>query len=233
MRERYKESKVLHVMICLETYYEMYLKGKDEKQLLFAIRELKKEIRHLKNIMEHPHYGKKLIMDPSESVRLSCTRDYLARAIQALEEMGGTYQFSKAELKALDFQDNLEYISKITFEIGGFFDNTTKYVLVFSEDKVHFISSKFDLDLEEKLMDKEEVLYLLSRLYIGEWRRNYDPERFGYYVLDGTQWSVLFEYSNGHKAMEFVGSNDYPYNFSDFIEIFGLDDDMEIEYEED
>ena len=50
--------------------------------------------------------------------------------------------------------------------------------------------------------------------------------------MDGTQWNVSFEYSNGYKTVEFAGSNDYPYNFSEFIEIFGLDEDMDIEEDE-
>ena len=171
-------------------------------------------------------------MHPSENVRVSCTREYLTRAIQALEEAGGTYQPSKAELKAKEFQDNLEYLSKITFEIGGFFDGITKYVIEIQGDKAGFISTKFDCILEEKPMDKEEVIWLLSRLYIGEWKKYYDPKRFGYCVMDGTQWNVSFEYSNGYKTVEFAGSNDYPYNFSEFIEIFGIDEDMDIEEDE-
>ena len=217
------------MMICPESYYEMNLKGKDEKQLRSAIRGLKNEIGHLKKVMEHPDYKNAPIMHPSESVRMSCTREYLTRAIQALEEIGGTYQPSKAELKAKEFQDNLEYLSKLTFEIGGFFGGITKYVIEIQGDKAWFISTKFDCILEEKPMDKEEVIWLLSRLYIGEWKKYYDPKRFGYFVLDGTQWNVSFEYSNGRKTVEFAGSNDYPYNFSEFIDIFGLDEDMEIE----
>lgn len=220
------------MMICPETYYEMSLKGKDEKQLLSAIRGLKNEIGHLKKIMEHPDYKNAPIMHPSESVRVSCTREYLIRAIQTLEEIGGTYQPSKAELKAKEFQDNLEYLSKITFEIGGFFDGITKYVIEFQGDKAGFISSKFDCILEEKPMDKEEVIWLFSRLYVGEWKKYYDPKRFGYCVMDGTQWNVSFEYSNGYKTVEFAGNNDYPYNFSEFTKIFGLDEDMEIEEDE-
>lgn len=217
------------MMICPESYYEMNLKGKDEKQLRSAIRGLKNEIGYLKKVMEHPDYKNAPIMHPSESVRVSCTREYLARAIQALEEIGGTYQPSKVELKAKEFQDNLEYLSRITFEIGGFFDGITRYVIEFQGDKAGFISSKFDCILEEKPMHKEEVIWLLSRLYIGEWKKYYDPKRFGYFVLDGTQWNVSFEYSNGRKTVEFAGSNDYPYNFSEFIDIFGLGEDMEIE----
>ena len=47
--------------------------------------------------------------------------------------------------------------------------------------------------------------------------------RFGYCVLDGTQWNVSFEYSNGKKTLEISGSNDYPYNFDEFAEIFDVE----------
>lgn len=221
------------MMICPETYYEHNLKGKDKKQILSAIRGLKNEIGHLKNVMEHPDYGKTAIMHPSESVQISCIREYLERAKLALAEIGCSYTPSQAELKAIDFQENIENISKITFEIGGFFDGMTQYVLEVGATAVKFISTKFDMVLEEKNIDKSELLYGIERLYIGEWRKYYEPKRFGYCVLDGTQWSVLFEYDNSHKAVEFAGSNDYPYNFSEFIELFGLDDGMEIEEDED
>lgn len=56
-----------------------------------------------------------------------------------------------------------------------------------------------------------------------EWKKYYDPKRFRYDVLDRIQWSVIFEYSNGHKKEKFAGSNDYPYNFNEFMDIFCLD----------
>ena len=174
------------MMMSPDTYYEMYLKGKDEKQLLTAIRGLKKEIGHLKNVMEHPDYKNGLLMEPSEDVRISCNREYLFRAIQAYEELGGTYLPSRAEQKAIEFQNNLDYISKVTFEIGGFFDGMTSYTLEFKDNEVQCTSSRFDMSFEEMSMDKETILWLLSRLYIGEWKKYYDPKRFGYNVLDGT-----------------------------------------------
>ena len=45
------------MMISPETYYEMNLKGKTAEQIMSAIRGLKNEIGHLKNLMEHPDYG--------------------------------------------------------------------------------------------------------------------------------------------------------------------------------
>ena len=45
------------MMISPEYYYEEYLKGKNEKQILSAIRGLKNHIGYLKNVMENPNYG--------------------------------------------------------------------------------------------------------------------------------------------------------------------------------
>lgn len=42
-------------------------------------------------------------------------------------------------------------------------------------------------------------------------------------MLDGTQWKAVFEYINGYRVVEFAGSNDYPYNFAQFMELFRLD----------
>lgn len=129
-----------------------------------------------------------------------------------MKEAGGTYTFSKAELKAIDFQENLKHISKLTFEIGGFFDGQTKYTLEFGEDSIKATISRFLDCTDERMMDKEEVLYALEQLHIGEWRSKYDTYRFGYEVLDGTQWSVVIEYDNGHKPVKIEGDNSYPYN---------------------
>lgn len=78
------------MMISPENYYEEYLREKDAKQIMSIIRGLKNEMGRLKNIMEHPNYGTELKVCPSEPVRLSCTREYLERAKQALVEVGGT-----------------------------------------------------------------------------------------------------------------------------------------------
>lgn len=79
------------MMISPEGYCEEYLKGKDEKQIMRAIRGLKPEIGKLKNIMESPDYGSKAIIKPSERTRLWCIRLYLDRAKQTLADIGGTY----------------------------------------------------------------------------------------------------------------------------------------------
>ncbi len=85
------------MMISLETFYEMNLKGKTTEQIMTTIRGLKQEIGRLKNIVEHPEY--ECTIKPSERTRISCSQDYLERAKQTLAEVGGTYVPSAAEKK--------------------------------------------------------------------------------------------------------------------------------------
>ena len=69
---------------------------------------------------------------------------------------------------------------------------------------------------------KEPFLKNLADLHLGEWRRTYDPIRFGYIVLDGTSWVLKIHFSNGYKSRKFEGSNDFPYNFNKFKKSLGI-----------
>ena len=224
------------MMIGPDTYYEINLKGKDKEYILSAIREMQDEIVRLKELMENPDNKNRDIIHPSEGVQIKCTRDYIARAIQAYEELGGTYKMTKLEKADLEFQRNIGNISKITFEIGGFFEGRTEYVVEFAgEEALLTISDIFSYEQNQSVLDREEVMDALEELHIGEWEKCYDPMRFGYCVMDGTQWSITFEYSNGKDALEISGDNDYPYNFNEFVEIFGfeiMDDETEDDSDE-
>lgn len=219
-------------MISPESYYEMNLKGKTEQEIRSAIRGLKNEIGYLKKTMEHPDYGREPVVCPSEATRIWCTRMYLDRAKEALCELGVSYTPSQAETKAKLFQDNIDYISKVRFEYGGYFGGYEFYTIIVDETHIHF-------DLEHSLyekptnlpvttdfpMSKDDFLDGLRELYIGEWRHSYRTKRFGYVVLDGTQWSLQFEYKNGIKPISYYGSNSYPYNFDKFKVLLGIDED--------
>ena len=226
------------MMISPETYYEMNLKGKNANQIMSAIRGLKNEIGHLKNVMEHPEYGSGMLIEPSESTRLWCMRLYLERAKQALADEGVVYKPSQAELKAQEFENNIPFISKIVFSIGGFFGGYETRTFILDDEHLH-------MDIEHSLMlkpsnleiepdypcEKEELLEAIKDLYIGEWRRSYRPERFGYSYCDGTQWGLEIQFSNGAKPFKSYGDNSYPYNFNKFQELLGIDVSEE-DYEE-
>lgn len=219
------------MMISPEYYCEEYLKGKNENQILSTIRGLKNRIGHLKNVIENPNYGANLITHPIEDVQIYCNRLYLQRAIKVLDDMGCPYKYSKAEIKSIEMQNNLEYISKIVFEIGGYFQGFTEYTIELADDSATMSSTNClspERNQTEKKIDKNELLYQLSELYIGEWRKDYNTERFGFAVLDGIQWQLKLEFNNGLKTCKFSGSNSYPYNFNKLLDIFEIDGDVEL-----
>lgn len=220
------------MMISPEGYYEEYLKGKNEKQIMTAIRGLKQEMGRLKNIMESPDYGIEAIIKPSESTRLWCTRLYLDRAKQALVDAGGTYTPSKAEQKTELFDASIPAICRVIFSIGGFFDGYETRTITLGETHLHF-------DVDHSLIpkpsnfhvppdypcSKAEFLDGIRALHIGEWRTSYmNPD-----ILDGTQWELTIEFSDGHKPFKTGGSNAYPYNFDELKELLGVDQEEEEE----
>lgn len=226
----YRRESVM--MIGPEGYYEEYLKGKTAAQIMSAIRGLKNEIGHLKNVMEHPDYEP--VVCPSESTRLWCSRLYLERAKEALAEVGGTYTPSQAELRAKSFDDNIPAITRLIFSVGGFFDGfEIRTVDVDAESVTMTISNSIEreeaasLSAEVWSMTKDEFLDSLLDLHIGEWRKHYDTRRFGYDVLDGTSWELQIEFNNGSKPLVFSGNNAYPYSFDAFRDLLGMSSDEE------
>ena len=201
--------------------FEELDKGKED--LLKTIRSTKNRMGHLRNIMEHPDYkyrtNKKC---PSDLVIYKCDRDFLDRVIIKYLEKGGEYKYSKLELKDIDFNDNLEKISKIIFTNSGFFEGQQKTILDLSGNDVKLKTGKFgELIPFDINYDKENFLYEFGRLHIGEWRKHYMPDRFGICILDGEQWSLEIEYKDGKKK-EYGGSNAYPYNYDDLRSLLCL-----------
>lgn len=225
------------MMISPESYYEEYLKGKTKEEIMTAIRGLKQEIGHLKNSMENPYNDIKTVMHPSEDTRLHWSRKYLDKAKQAYVEAGGTYTLSKSEEKAADFDANINAICKITFNIGGYFGGYSTYIVELSEELKAYTKLWEDveplvlLDDNKEPFIKDTFIGALKELHIGEWRRHYTTKRFGYMVLDGTQWELEFEYSNGHKSVRSDGDNSYPYNFDKLQMLIGIDNSCEDEDE--
>lgn len=218
------------MMISPESYYEEYLKGKTKEQIMTTMRGLKQEIGRLKNTMEGPEYGFKEIVHPSEDTRIHWTREYLERARQAYAEVGGTYTLSKSEQKTANFDANIHSISKITFSIGGYFDGYRTYVVKLTDGLKAYTKLWGDEeplplwdDDNEEPFTKDTFIAALKDLHIGEWRRRYSTDRFGYVVCDGTQWELEFEYNNGQRPVRFNGDNSYPYNFDKFQMLFDID----------
>lgn len=223
------------MMISPESYYEEYLKGKTKEEIMTVICELKQEIAALKNIMEGPDYNLETLIHPSESTQIFVNREYLELAKEAYAEAGGIYILSKSEKRAANFDANINFISKIIFKIGSYFDGYPSYIVELSEELKAYKKmwddeepiSLLDYDKDE-IFTKDSFIVALRDLHIGEWLRQYSTLRFNYMVHDGTQWELEFEYKNGHKPVRFDGDNSYPYNFDKFLILFGINESDEL-----
>ncbi len=213
------------MMICPETYYEMNLKGRTPNEIMKSIRSLKRDINSLKKQIEHPSDYPEDLICPSRLTRLKMSRDYFERAIEAYEEAGGTYVPTKAEQRAVAFDADLDSISRLVFEIGGFFGGYEKRTYTISDDRVGFDAEHSLYPKPTNLpacfpFTKKEFIDGLKGLHIGEWKRSYnDP-----HILDGTQWGLEFHYNGDRPPVVFDGSNAYPYNFEDLLQLLGTDE---------
>ena len=223
------------MMVSPNIIYEELL-NKSEKEIITKIRSFKNTIGHLKNTIERQNYIKEFytlkttnIMYPSYETQIGVNRLYLEEAKRALRDIGGEYVPSKAELRSIDFNNNINNIKKITFTIGGYPGIFNNYIAVIFKNKLTIIKSNYEekielkgLKYEEKSLTKDLFLEAIRNLYMGEWRRTYSLKRFGDEIMDGTQWELEIEYADNLKKVSFDGSNSYPYNFNNFSTLFGI-----------
>ena len=212
------------MMISPEVYYEEYLQGKSQTEVLQQINFLRQELARLKEVVESVENSPEAMIMPSPLTRIKCNREYLEMAKLALEEAGGQYVPTDEELRDQSFNSKLAAMYRFTLEIGGFFDGYTKYKYTISGERVlfdadhSFYPKPSNLPVYEPF-SREEFVRGIAALHIGEWKERYE----NLYVLDGTQWSISIEYEDGKEPFEIYGSNAYPYNFEKLIEFLGID----------
>ena len=212
------------MMISPEVYYEEYLQGKSQTEVLQQINFQRQELGRLKEVVESVENSPEAMIMPSPLTRIKCNREYLEMAKLALEEAGGQYVPTDEELRDQSFNSKLAAMYRFTLEIGGFFDGYTKYKYTISGERVlfdadhSFYPKPSNLPVYEPF-SREEFVRGIAALHIGEWKERYE----NLYVLDGTQWSISIEYEDGKEPFEIYGSNAYPYNFEELIEFLGID----------
>jgi len=225
------------MMISPETYYEFELKRKSAGEIQKEIETLKKDIAGLKYKLEDPHYKPEMI-SPSDETVLYWTREYLAMAKKALQEAGREYTETEEDRRAAEFLQNLPFLTKLEFSYGSFGMNRVISIDAGSENlkwnEESFISfSQFD----ELPRTRSELLERIRDLHLEEWESDYWPDKYGVIVLDGIQWELIQEYSNGHEPWKVFGSNAYPFNFREFLVMIGEDwrfyDEDDFEEDED
>ena len=166
------------MMISPESFYELYLKGKNVEETLSVIGRLKRTITKLKNKLERP-FGDGVFICPSPDVQLSCNRDYLERAKMYLVELGTKYEPTPKELRSEEFNNHLCNAKRITLEFHGYGGLLEEYQITIEDDKVQFEDKYAPMQIEdfeknsEYLYSKEALIEALENLHIGEWRNNY------------------------------------------------------------
>ena len=208
------------MMISPTTYYEE-VKDTGIDNLQKEIRRLKRSIARLKKELEKPNRGPDLRC-PSRSIVIYFSREYLKMAKKALAEAGGEYHEIMDEKRATRFMENLPYLQRLELDIITFMA-LEKYVIEIEGDTIHRIS-----DLEPKIeavqiTTREELLNRLQDIHLDEWKKYYNPNQYGMFILDGIQWTLKLEYSHDIRLVQFVGDNVFPWNFEELCTLFGID----------
>lgn len=235
------------MMIAPEWVYEE-LKGQPAEKILREIRAYRREIVHLKRILEADNRDEldEFMIKPSPDVQLACTRKYLAMARRALEEGGGKYPATKTEERAEEIYRRLEELTEIGLERSAFFKGKEVLRAEFHEGRVYRFEKPYDpfgdeTELteeeygrrceerfgEDPVLSREEFLDALrEKVFLGEWKRHYRPYRLAFdgveymKVLDGEQWELRLEFTEG-KPLVFAGDNAYPFGFGELVTLLG------------
>ncbi len=126
-----------------ESYYSQYIKGKTKAEIMNNIIDLKEYISLLINIIEWPYFFVEDYYNETEYTKdkyskIMFSRMYLQKAIAAYEETGGEYIPSETEKKSMDFQNNINGITKITFNYFSYFSPERIYIVeLSSEPKIY------------------------------------------------------------------------------------------------
>lgn len=209
--------------------YEMNFEGKNTEEITADIVDAKNNIEALKNTLEASYSFAETVTSLERYDEMDSYREYLAKAKEALLSVGGSYELTKEEQAAEDFERNIPYICELTFSYGTFFDGYSSITYTVNGDRV-------DVNVELSPLMDDEKFYVASafpksvpafydtvrRLHMGEWCDGYSPERFGVFVLDGDSWQIEIDFSNGCPKKVYHGENAYPYNFSLFLQSFGI-----------
>ena len=205
------------------------------------IASVKRDIQFQKNYMERPNESLTPKRSGKYMYQLIKGRERLASLKNDLKKAGGEYKPDEADIRAAELLDNLLFLERLTFRIGGFCGGHHMYTVKAAYDFVEggpfyytFADGSEKLSTTDPILvsclngSTEEIKTLedlgcyLQDIHLEEWLPEYWPDRFGVEIVDGTQWHLKVEFSNGYSAWESFGSNSYPYTFDDFQELFGL-----------
>lgn len=176
----------------------------------------------LKRQLEQPVMSE-VYTHPSPEVQIMCIRQYIEEAGRILSERGVEYKPTQVEQRAIDFNARLSEVVEIHVVRSGFFAGCKNYIITLGEN-FQTVCYGYGIEFTEVArwnidVDKSAFISELEKLYIGEWKSHYPSQ-----IIDGEQWEVSFKYGDG-TSRKFVGSNAYPYNFYDLIDLLSIEEE--------
>jgi hypothetical protein len=181
------------------------------------IRALKKQINALKKLIEFPD-------NEADYQKREKYKKQLKKLIGKLnkirETLGESYPNTAAEVRAVEFEKKLPFITKLVFSDGGFHGGYITSTVLFTKKHLFFYRTNSFDSFEDPLFCEENIYFTdtpkkflskLKKINVGEWRNSYCDHT----ILDGEQWSLEIIFSDGHKKVSKDGSNAFPYNFEE------------------
>ena len=93
-------------MLSVEEYYEEHLKGKSVEEIRKCIRRLKIQMNKIKKTIICEDY---FLQDNANDLStIKMLQMYVDRAIQAIEDLGESYKYTKKELLVKEINDNFQ-----------------------------------------------------------------------------------------------------------------------------
>lgn len=211
------------MMVSPENVYEE-LKCKSDKEVLLELRKFKQRIVQLKKELEFPNV-EEIVVGPSPLVQIKCIRNYIEECKRILKERGVEYKPTQTEQRTLDFNARLSELTQIQVIFTGLFAGCKNYILTLGES-TQSVSFGVGIDFTEIhcweiAIDKLEFIAELTEFNIGEWKHSYHSP-----ALDGIQWEMKFTFADG-SFKKFEGSNAFPYNFNELMELLSIDEELE------
>lgn len=199
--------------ISVDTYEEMYLKGKDAPEIETEVKKIRNEIAKIKRKMEMPSYAYASRTFPTDEQVIEICRGYLERAKDVLKRLLGLDDVSSEEEKAARYIDSMiEKISCLTLTVGRYLEY--KFELEFTETKAFIRKIQLGEDTVVAEKDKNALISAIHDLHIGEWKQSYLPEDYGCTLSEPTKWQLRIDYLGGAAPRFYDGLGIFPYNFS-------------------
>lgn len=204
-------------MMTLEMFREHVLKGKSVEELYDLIEDFKIEQAFLKVKIEEKNIGDFTLPPQDMVAKINKYRLYIRDTYKQIRKISGKIEQSEDEKFAIKFQENISEIKEMIYDIGGIFDGYDVYHFVVESNQVTLTKkNSLEESFEKSILDKDDFIKKISAMYIGEWRTSYKVSDYGAKIMDGTSWSLKFNYIGEKESVEFSGSNAFPYNFGKF-----------------